>query len=280
MRRNTIDAPGYPGADADVTDPVYRFLRHRNQSKTMRRHKTLSSVELKLLAHAPGEDIRRHSFSSHHGTSSSTSSRRNSSSMNSYCGDGSHRMSIISSSRKVSCDLPVVPETESSFCVNLKNGGNSSASARSRNGSASASTRPHSVAITDDCRDVESRTSVDSNVTQGWRKEARSYSWAPDVSETKEWHVLAMELLAQRGGTRNSARKFKTVNHMLQWLGEEYKRQTAAMMYEELRYCSYLRLPKHQQPAEFRDSDVEGIFKSGSTSPESCTENRPDHESF
>ncbi|XP_012936075.1 uncharacterized protein LOC101856958 [Aplysia californica] len=89
------------------------------------------------------------------------------------------------------------------------------------------------------------------------RRDARSYSWAPDVSQPKKWHILALELLSRN---QKGLSKFRTVSHLLQCLKEEYERERTDMVFEELRYCTYLRLPKAHVPLELQDCDVTSIF--------------------
>ncbi|RUS78368.1 hypothetical protein EGW08_013861 [Elysia chlorotica] len=243
MRRGSISEP-YKGT-ADVRDEVYKFLQRKFSTSELRRM-SLSSVEGQLHSGTSVEDItgRRNSLSQS-GQSQPLSSRRGSNAAQHHFSSGKktkfNEQSTVNQVKKLTSAMESVrgsslrrPNTTETSPSNMS---------RASPSVASKSSLP---------LDAYSKSETTS------QKPGRSYSWAPDVTNTQDWHILALELLARN---RQGVAKFHTVRGLLQGLAEEYRKQTTSMMYDELRYCTYLRLPNRLLPPDLKDCDASSIFE-------------------
>ncbi|GFO03314.1 hypothetical protein PoB_002981900 [Plakobranchus ocellatus] len=236
MRRGSVTEPSKP--TADVRDEVYKFLQ-RKFSTTELRRMSLTSAEGHMHSGTTLDDItgRRSSISLAQSTKSQSSSRRGSA--------GVQTRSLAAKAVKFN-DQSSVHEVKKLTAAMDSVRGTSRRNSTAVSPSSTSPASPSLDSISTTTRDVNTLADI------ATRRSGRSYSWAPDVSSTQDWHILALELLARN---RNGTAKFRTIRDLLQGLADEYRKQTTAMMYEELRYCTYLRVPARLLPPDLKNSD-------------------------
>ena len=243
MRRSSILEP-YKGT-TDVRDEVYKFLQRKFSTSELRRM-SLSSVEGQLHSGTTLDDItgRRSSFSQS-GQSQHSSSRRGSTTAQQHFPSAKNNRFIEQSAVNEVRKLTTAMENVRGSSLRRPN---------------TTETTPSNISRASPSINSKGSLPFDSNfkTESTTQKPGRSYSWAPDVTSTQDWHILALELLARN---RQGVAKFHTVRGLLKGLADEYRKQTTSMMYEELRYCTYLRLPKRLLPPDLSDCDVSSIFE-------------------
>ena len=247
MRRGSVSEPSK--GTADVRDEVYKFLQKKFSTSELRRM-SLSSAEGQFHSGTTLEDITgRRSSMSQSGLSQSSSKSKGSSSAQHRSPSAKtirfYEQSAFNQVKKLTAAMDSVRGSSLRRpCTADTTPSNLSRASPSVNSRANSRAGPPS----------DSNFKTDVSTHEG----GRSYSWAPDVSNTQDWHILALELLARN---RQGVAKFHTVRGLLQGLADEYRKQTASMMYEELHYCTYLRVPNRLLPPDLKDSDVSSIFE-------------------